>query len=84
LLPHAIYLIPYIGPIFKRLYLPADFHEAMHLDDPSRGPLFPLSLTAARNHTGVEVQKLQAALVEVGGEEAVAQLFDQNFSFPSI
>lgn len=59
---HALYLIPILGPLIKRIYLPADFHEAMHLDDPSRGPLFAPSLVAARKHTRVEWEGVMSTL----------------------
>ena len=59
---HVIYLIPVLGSLVKRFYLPADYHEAMHLDDPSRGPLFAPSLVAARKHTRLEWDKVMSTL----------------------
>ena len=56
---HALYLIPVMGALIKRVYLPADYHEAMHLDNPSRGPLFAPSLLAARLHTRLEWETVQ-------------------------
>lgn len=59
---HALYLVPVLGSLIKRVYLPADFHEAMHLDDPSRGPLFAPSLVAARKHTRLEWDRVMSTL----------------------
>ncbi|MBI1293495.1 hypothetical protein GC175_00880 [bacterium] len=59
---HALYVIPILGPLIKRIYLPADYHEAMHLDDPSRGPLFAPSLVAARKHTRLEWERVMSTL----------------------
>ena len=50
------------GTLLIQCYLPADFHEAMHLDDPSRGPLFAPSLVAARKHTRVEWEGVMSTL----------------------
>ncbi|MEZ4831751.1 MAG: hypothetical protein R2873_07050 [Caldilineaceae bacterium] len=59
---HAVYLIPVLGALVKRFYLPADYHEAMHLDDPSRGPLFAPSLIAACKHSRLEWERVMSTL----------------------
>ena len=53
---------------------PADTHEAMNLDHPGRGPLFPLALAAATRHTTQEFGLLLAEIGPAGGP-ALAQAF---------
>jgi len=54
-------LIPSLAPLARRL-LPPDAHANMNLDEPSRGPLFPHSLVAARKRTRHEVVQLLEAM----------------------
>ncbi|MFO7680242.1 MAG: hypothetical protein R6X34_09345, partial [Chloroflexota bacterium] len=60
---YLLYRIPLLGPFIKRRYLPPDSHEAMNLDSPKQGPLFPYALSAATRHTQLELELL---LAEVG------------------
>jgi len=60
----------------RRLWVPNDSHEAMHLDHPGRGPLFPYSLVAARKHTAYEFERARAAIQAVAGKGRVEQWLD--------
>ncbi|MBA3531475.1 MAG: hypothetical protein H0T73_06085 [Ardenticatenales bacterium] len=74
ILLYLLYRIPLVGPWIKHLYLPPGSHEAMNIDDPSRGPLFPFVMAAAIKHTRLEFEQLREALEAAGGAEAVALL----------
>lgn len=65
------YLIPGIGPLLKKIYLPADSHEAMHLDSPQRNPYFDYAFQAAIQRTRFEYERLATALVRRAGSEAL-------------
>ena len=71
LLLYALHRLPLLGPLCTRLFMPPDSHEAMNLDHPGRGPLFPFALAAATAHTRLELTQTVAALREAGGEAAV-------------
>lgn len=71
---YLLYRVPLLGPLVQRLYFPPDIHDAMHLDHPGRGPLFPFAIAAATRHTQVELDLLLAELEKVGGETAVKHL----------
>ena len=77
-LVYVLYHLPGLGGWLGRRGAFADSHEAMHLDHPGRGPLFPFAITAATRHTVLEFEKLLAAVREAGGEAAVAFLLDQR------
>jgi len=68
---YLLYRVPLLGPLVRRYYFPPDTHDAMNLDDPGRGPLFPFAIAAAVKHTQVELDLLLEALREAGGETAV-------------
>lgn len=68
---YLLYRIPLFGRLLRRLYFPPDTHDAMNLDDPGRGPLFPFALAAATKHTQAELDLLLAELHAAGGETAV-------------
>ena len=65
------YFIPGIGALLKKLYLPADSHEAMHLDSPQRNPYFDYAFQAAIQRTQYEYTRLVTALRRRAGEEAI-------------
>ena len=69
---YILHRLPLLGPLFKRLYMPPQSHEAMNLDHPGRGPLFPLAMAAAAAHTRMELTQTVAALQTAGGPGAVA------------
>jgi hypothetical protein len=66
--------VPLLGRLARRYLIPADSHEAMNLDHPGRGPLFPFAMAAAVKHTQLELDLLLSSLREAGGEPA-AQRF---------
>lgn len=68
---YVLYRVPLFGPLLKRVYFPPDTHEAMNLDYPARGPLFPFAIAAASKHTQAELDVLLAELQAKGGETAV-------------
>ncbi len=55
----VISFIPALRPLAARI-LPPDSHAAMNLDNPSRGPLFPAAIAAARKRTVYELERLLA------------------------
>ncbi len=64
--------VPLYGRWHRRHLLPADDHEAMNLDNPDRGPLFPFAMAAATKHSRLELDRILSMLRE-GGGNAVAQ-----------
>jgi hypothetical protein len=66
--------VPLLGRLVRRYLIPANSHEAMNLDHPGRGPLFPFAMAAAVKHTRLELDLLLSLLREAGGETA-AQCF---------
>ncbi len=69
---YIVHHLPLLGPLFKRLYMPPQSHEAMNLDHPGRGPLFAFALAAAIAHTRLEWTQTMAALESAGGAAAAA------------
>ena len=61
MIPDILYYIPRIKHIFRKLYLPADSHEAMNLDTPARGERFWYALHAATERTRHEYERAHAA-----------------------
>ncbi len=57
ILAEALGMIPPLAPLIRRL-LPPDTHINMNLDAPSRGPLFPHALVAARKRTRLAYDQL--------------------------
>ncbi len=55
----VISFIPALRPLAARI-LPPDSHAVMNLDNPSRGPLFPAAMAAARKRTVYELERLLA------------------------
>ncbi len=47
--------LPVYGRWHRQHLLPAGDHEAMNLDHPGRGPLFPFAVSAAMKHSQVEL-----------------------------
>lgn len=68
-----IYSIPLIKNLVRRIYVPPNSHEAMHLDSPERGPLFVYSLMAAQQRTEHEYHRVERALREAGGQSVLEQ-----------
>ena len=64
--------VPLYGRLHRRFLLPATSHEAMNLDDSSRGPLFPIAVAAAIKHTQLELDLLLALIDQAAGADAVA------------
>ncbi len=64
--------VPLYGRLHRRFFLPANSHEAMNLDDSSRGPLFPFAVAAAIKHTRLELELLLALIDQAAGADAVA------------
>ncbi len=58
----TIYYIPGLGGFARKYLLFAESHEAMHLDDPSRGPRFYYAIEAAKQRTVAEYQRAVRAL----------------------
>ena len=77
-LVYILYHLPGLGGWLGRRRAFADSHEAMNLDHPGRGPLFPFAIAAATRHTALEFEKLLATVRDAGGEAAVAFLLDQR------
>jgi hypothetical protein len=71
--------LPLIGPWFAER-APADTHEAMNLDHPGRGPLFPFAVAAATKHTRQEFGLFMADLGAAAGQEAVRQFLGQQIA----
>lgn len=69
---YIVHHLPLLGPLFKRLYMPPQSHEAMNLDHPGRGPLFAFAMAAAIAHTRLEWTQTMAALESAGGAAAAA------------
>lgn len=59
--------VPLYGRWHARHLTPPDDHEAMNLDHPGRGPLFPFAVAAATKHTAVELETLLRMLARDGG-----------------
>lgn len=64
--------VPLAGRLYRRWLLPDTSHEAMNLDDPSRGPLFPFAVAAAIKHTRLELDLLLALIERRADKETVA------------
>ncbi len=62
-----IYYLPVVKGWARKHLLFRDSHEAMHLDDPSRGPRFPCSIVAAKQRTLAEYRR---AINALGAERA--------------
>ncbi len=62
-----IYCIPLLGDLARRIWVPVDSHEAMHLDSPERGPQFVYALEAARQRTDLEYNRAVGTIAKVGG-----------------
>ena len=58
------YYIPYLGPLLRRIYCPADSHEAMHLDSPKRNPYFEYAFVAAAKRTRHEYFRIASVLTD--------------------
>jgi hypothetical protein len=65
--------LPLLGGWAMRHLVPPDSHEAMNLDHPGRGPLFPYAMAAAVKHTQLELDALLILLHETGGGRLAGQ-----------
>lgn len=61
--------LPLLGRLARRTLIPANSHEAMNLDHPGRGPLFPFAMAAAVKHTQFELDLLLSLLHAAGGAD---------------
>lgn len=68
-----IYYVPLLNLFTKKHMVFPDSHEAMHLDDPTRGPKFPFAIAAAKQRTVAEYQRAAQAL----GPERAAIFHDR-------
>jgi hypothetical protein len=66
-----MYYIPVLRHVARRIYLPANSHEAMNVDSPARGPQFAFVLVAARQRTQHEYAHAAQAILSAGGSEAL-------------
>ncbi len=57
-----LYQIPFFGSLLRRLYCPADSHEAMHLDSPQRNPYFDYAFAASVKRTQEEFFRIASEL----------------------
>lgn len=73
--------LPLVGSWFA-VRAPADTHEAMNLDHPGRGPLFPYAISAATKHTRQEFGLLLAGLGAAAGPEVVHQFLGRDQKVP--
>lgn len=62
--------LPVLGRWARRHLVPPNSHEAMNLDHPGRGPLFPFAMAAATKHSRLELDLLLDWLCESGGAES--------------
>lgn len=69
--------VPLYGRWHRRRLLPADDHEAMNLDHPGRGPLFPFAIAAAVKHSRWELETLLRMLRGKGGIAAAQCMLGQ-------
>lgn len=69
--------VPLYGRWHVRHLTPPDDHEAMNLDHPGRGPLFPFAVAAATKHTAVELETLLQMLARDGGPAAQARFLGE-------
>jgi hypothetical protein len=75
--------VPLYGRWHRRRLLPADDHEAMNLDHPGRGPLFPFAMAAAVKHSRLELDMLLWYLEETGSNRVVLRLLNQAKVLPA-
>ena len=75
--------VPLYGRWHRRRLLPADDHEAMNLDNPGRGPLFPFAVAAAVKHSRLELDVLLWFLEETGSNRVVLRLLNQAKVLPA-
>ncbi len=71
LLRDIVYYIPGVRTIARKIHIPIFSHEAMHLDDPTRGAKFAYAMTAAIQRTRFEYRRAVDALSARGGTAAV-------------
>lgn len=75
--------VPLYGRWHRRHWLPADDHEAMNLDNPGRGPLFPFAVSTAVKHSRLELDLLMSLLEETGGNRVVLCFLNQAKVLPA-
>ncbi len=73
LLRDIVYYIPGIRTLARKIHIPQFSHEAMHLDDPSRGAQFDYAMVAATQRTRFEYRRAVDALSAHGGESALSR-----------
>lgn len=66
-----IFYIPLLKYLARKIYIPPQSHEAMHLDNPSRGEKFPYARAAAVQRTRWEYHRTVESIVAHGGETAL-------------
>ncbi len=74
LLRDLVYYIPLIERIARRIYVPPDSHEAMHLDSPDRGWRFHYAFRAAYQRSCAEFRRAKDAVLQAGGQAALQAL----------
>jgi hypothetical protein len=67
------YYVPGVGHLLRWFWLPAQSHEAINLDSPSRGSHFHLATAVACQRTRAEYARAVKAIRRVGGALAVAR-----------
>jgi len=77
LLRDIVYYIPLIRTLARKIYIPKFSHEAMHLDDPTRGAKFDYAITAAIQRTRFEYQRA-IDLLSTHGDKSALNLFHQS------
>lgn len=73
--------LPIVGRWVQANKVPADSHEAMNLDSPERGPLFPYAINAATRHSRQELGLLLADLGRRAGPQVVRQFLSVPGSY---
>jgi hypothetical protein len=75
--------LPLLGRWAGRHLVPPNSHEAMNLDHPGRGPLFPFAMAAATKHSRLELDLLLDWLRESGGAESAEKFASDVRPVPS-
>jgi hypothetical protein len=66
-----LYYVPLLKHLARRIFMPANSHEAMNLDSPQKGRRFAYALAAAQQRTVSEYRRAAQAVLEGGGAEAL-------------
>jgi hypothetical protein len=76
-----LYYVPLVGKLLRRVWLPANSHEAINLDSPKCGVFFHVAVAMAEVRTVAEYARAVAAIREAGGRKALAR-FHGTLSYP--